>query len=81
MITADKNGNLTWVQIHRFFIIEWIGGDKYYVRKTYCKRVIVSSNKIDAKLFEKKTAEKYIKKLQELTFGYGKFEIRERDLS
>lgn len=80
MITADKNGELSWINEHRFFIIQWIGCDKYYVRKTYCQRVIASSNKIDAKMFDNKTAKKYLLKLQQLN-TYGDFEIRERDLS
>lgn len=79
MITADNTGNLTWRQIHRFFIIEWIAGEKHYVKKTYCGRIVSSPNKIDAKLFEEKAAHKYVKKLQTLTYGYAEFSVRELD--
>lgn len=60
----------------RFFIIQWIGGDRYYVKKTYCGRVVCSPHKIDAHRFDEKTAIKYLSKVKALN-TYGAFAIRE----
>lgn len=59
-----------------FFIIQWIGGDRYYVKKTYCGRVILSSHKIDAKLWTWEAAKKYLKKLQTISVNV-EFSIRQ----
>lgn len=60
----------------KFFIVQWIGGERTYVKKTYCGRVISGWNKIDAKLFDEKSADKYLKKLQTIN-RFGEFEIRQ----
>lgn len=60
----------------KFFIIQWLGSDKYYVKKTYCKNVVLASSKVDAKYFDKKTADKYLIKLKTLN-PFGEFSVRQ----
>jgi hypothetical protein len=60
----------------KFFIIQWIGGGKYYVKRTYSGKVISTSLKSDALLFTRNDVNKYLKKLEQLD-RYGDFSIRE----
>ena len=58
-----------------YFIIQWLGSDRYYVKKTYCGRIILSSHRIDARYFSKEGVENYLKLLNKID-DFNKLEIR-----
>lgn len=60
----------------KHFIICWIGGDKTYVKKTYCQRIVCSYSKVDARLFTKDGADKYLEKLKAID-TFAELDIRE----
>ena len=63
--------------IKKFTVIQWIGGEKFYVSRLYAGRTIVKKGTCDAIRFTtEEQAIKYIKKLQSLN-EYGEFNVRQ----
>lgn len=62
----------------KFYIVQFIGGEKYYVSGIYLSKIRCSTKSCDAIRFRnERDAMKYLKKIKELNYGYGEFSIRE----
>lgn len=61
----------------KYFIIQWLGCDRYYVYGTYCGRIRCGEHKIDMIRFDnEQRAQKYLAKLQKID-AVNKMEIRQ----